>query len=191
MLVSLQPQHSRAEFHPLKTIQPSCGQEFRIYWKITAWRKHSSWATFVNICWHLEPSQTSSQFMQSRQKLIITLTIIFSGSQVMTVHEQHRNKVLNYLWCSKHLNKNAGPSCVHADFWIRSREWKLGLGAASGKSQDRGYNPIFFFSHPLGFELCFIFHISRFTHQASGDLHSISSSSTNLIQLCPGHSISL
>lgn len=119
--------------------------------------------------------------MQSRQKLIITLTIIFSGSQVMTVHEQHRNKVLHYLWCSKHLNKNAGLSCVHADSWIRSGEWKLGLGAASRKSQDTGYDPIFFSSSPLGFEFCFIFHTSRFTHQASGDLHSISSSSTNLI----------
>lgn len=172
-------------------MQPSCGQEFRIYWKITTWGKHSPRATFVNIFWHLEPSQTSSQFMQSRQKLIITLTIIFSGSQVMTVHEQHRNKVLNYLWCSKHLNKNAGPSCVHADSGIRSGKWKLGLGAASGKSQDRGHNPIFFFSSPLGFELCFIFHTSRFTHQASGDPHSISSSSANLIQLWPGHFISL
>lgn len=128
--------------------------------------------------------------MQSRQKLIITLTIIFSGSQVMTVHEQHRNKVLHYLWCSKHLNKNAGLSCVHADSWIRSGEWKLGLGAASRKSQDTGYDPIFFSSSPLGFEFCFIFHTSRFTHQASGDLHSISSSSTNLIQLWPGHFIS-
>lgn len=183
VLVSLQAQHSRAEFHPLKTIQPLCGQEFRIYWKITTWRKHSSRATFVNICWHLEPSQSSSQFMQSRQKLIISLTIIFSGSQVMTVHEQHRNKVLNYLWRLKHLNKNAGPSCVPADSWIRSRERKLGLGSASGKSQDRGYDPIFFCSSALGFELCFIFRTSRFTRQASGDLHSISSSSTNLIQL--------
>lgn len=109
VLVSLQPQPSRAEFHPSKTIQPLCGQEFRIYWKITTWRKHSSRAAFVNICWHLEPSQTSSQFMQSRQKLIITLTIIFSGSQVMTVHEQHRNKVLNYLWCLKHLNQKCWP----------------------------------------------------------------------------------
>lgn len=52
-------------------------------------KKYSSRATFVNICRHLEPSQASSQFMQSAQKLIITLTIIFSCSQAMTVHEQH------------------------------------------------------------------------------------------------------
>lgn len=41
------------------------------------------------LCGHVEPSQALPQSTQSHQKLIFTLTIIFSCSQTLAVHEQH------------------------------------------------------------------------------------------------------